>query len=177
MKNNKEILVIPKHKLPFDDGVTVDRSNLWNKYNNHMLFRSLTSDNKLFYKIIPYLIIEYSGHYLVFNTGDDHYSFNSKGLVYIQDCVHRYNYIRPLVDYNAEQCGLQDIRAIKDFGFIKAQRTNPDDIAIVYRAKINTFFEAPDNAKWMDYNDLVNKCRKFDGFGIEFINYLIDKII
>ena len=47
----------------------------------------------------------------------------------------------------------------------------------MYRAKINTFFEAPDNAKWMDYNDLVNKCRKFDGFGIEFINYLIDKII
>lgn len=174
MKKNKDILVIPKHKLPFDNGLTIDESDLWMKYNVHMLFRDVTADSKLFYRIIPYLIIECDGHYLVFNTGDGRYSFNN-GLSYITDSIFYYEPIKNIIQVNATKRGIKDLSIIKDYGFIKSTRDNPDDIAIVYKAKLKELYDAPDNAKWMTYHELIDKCRKFDSFGIEYIDYLVSR--
>lgn len=173
MKNNKEVLVIPKYKLPFENGLTIDESDLWIKYNNSMLFRDITKDCKLFYKLIPYLIIQYNDYHLVFKTDGGHYSFNSNGLVYIKSGIYYCDYIKSVVEYNANKCGMKNTNCIKDYGFIKSAYSKPDDIAITYKAKVDDYFSAPDNAEWMSYSDLVNKCRKFDSFGIEYIDYLI----
>lgn len=174
MKKNNNILVIPKYRLSFDNGLTIDESDLWMKYNNFMLFRNVTHDCKLFYRIIPYLIIESNGHYLVFNTGDGRYSF-SNGLAYVKDSIFYYEPIKHIVQYNAIKCGVKDLKTIKDFGFIKSIRDNPDDIAMTFKANVKELYDAPENAKWMTYHELVDKCRKFDNFGIEFIDYLVSK--
>lgn len=175
MKTNKEILVIPKYRLSFDNGLTIDESNLWLKYNNYMLYRNVTYDCKLFYRIIPYLIIESNGYYLVFKMSDGRYSFNGNGLAYVKENIFYYEPIKSIVAYNASRCGVKDLKTVKDFGFIKTIKNNPDDIAIVYRAKVKEIYDTPQNAKWMTYNELIDKCRKFDNFGIEYIDYLVSK--
>ena len=171
-----KILVIPKYALKFDNGFTPVDSSYNLSYNTNLLYRDPTSDSKLFYRIIPYLIVEYNGHYLVFKS-NDRYSFNINGLVYIKDSILYQDPIRTIIQHNARKCGVDSVKDIDCVGFIKSIRSNPDDIAIVYVAKAKENFEAPEDAKWMTMNDLVNKCRKFDSFGIEYIDYLISRRI
>lgn len=174
MKN--KILVIPKYALKFDNGFTPVDSSYNLSYNTNLLYRDPASDSKLFYRIVPYLIVECNGHYLVFKS-NDRYSFNINGIIYIKDRILYQDPISTIVKYNAGKCGVTDAKDINCVGFIKSIRSNPDDIAIVYVAKTKESFEAPEDAKWMTMNDLVNKCRKFDSFGIEYIDYLISKRI
>ena len=176
MKNNN-ILSIPKHILSFDNGFTPnDSEHDYKKYCTHILSREVSTSSKLFYKIIPYLIVEYNGRYLVFES-NGRYSFNINGLNYIRDNVTYYDPIETIINYNADKYGIKNKKDIKCAGYIKTIRSNPDDIAIIFVAKLKESIKAPKDGKWMTLSDLINKCRKFDSFGIEYIDYLVNQKI
>lgn len=163
------ILSIPKYKLPFDNGITfID--DIWLKYNNQMLYRDLTDSFRLFYRIVPYLILTNNDRYLVLNN-NGHYCFNLKGICYIRDGII-YEPIKSIVKTCIRKNNIK-AKSLECCGFIKSIKDNPDDIAVLYIATIEDI--KLENTEWMNLNELINKCRRFDSFGIEYINYLVCK--
>ena len=165
------ILTIPKYRLPFDNGITLTNDNIWLKYGNHMLYKSIGEDFKLFYKIIPYVVINNNDRYLVYNN-DGRYCFNNNGLFYIKEGII-YEPIKSVVKNNLRKNNIKTI-TLKDYGFIKSIKDKPNDIAVVYIAKTNDNIQLENN-DWFDLHDLINKCRNFDSFGVHFINHLVCK--
>ena len=71
---------------------------------------------------------------------------------------------------------------IKYIGAIKSTLNNPNEIVFIYLKSIDTKDEIikkkyASNYKWYNLEELVNKARKFDGFSLEYINYLVSFII
>jgi hypothetical protein len=71
---------------------------------------------------------------------------------------------------------------IKYAGVIKSTLNNPNDIVFLYIKSIDTKDDIIkkkyiSNYKWYNLEELVNKARRFDGFSLEYINYLVSFII
>ena len=167
-----KILAIPKHKILCGEGVTKTVwFDIWSSYGKDMLYLDLSQDFKLFYKIIPYLIIEHEGRYLVYE-GDGSYCFNLAGLVYIREGMG-HDPIRTIINHNADKY-VKTHTGISALGFIRSTNSHPNDLAVVYIMKLKKQ-KKPRNCVWLTLDELINKCRMFDSFGIEFIDYLVRK--
>ena len=163
-----KILTIPKYRLPFDNGVTPIEDNVLIKYNQYMLYRPINENFKMFYRIVPYLILTDSDRYLVYNS-DGHYCFNPKGLFYVKEGII-YDPVKSIVKTYIRKNNIKT-KSVKCYGLIKSILKKPNDIAILYVANIEDI--NIENAEWMTLDDLIDKCRKFDAFGIEYINHLV----
>ena len=162
------ILTIPKHKLKFDNGITLD-TDVWIKYSNHMLYRDIKENSRLFYRIIPYLIITNNDRYLVLKN-NGHYCFNINSLCYIKENME-FDPIKSAVKASVQTNNIK-AKSLKCCGFIKSIYEYPNDIAVLYIATTDDKIKN-NNMEWMNLDDLIDKCRKFDSFGIEYINYLV----
>lgn len=170
-----KILSIPKYKVQYNNGYTKDSSDIWFKYGSNTLYKGLDEDFKLFYRIIPYVIVEYEGHYLVKNSNGS-FCFNLTGLNYIQEGIPDiHNPIYSVIANNTNKI-LKTTSNLSYIGIIKSIKERPNDIAIVYKLKLNKK-RKPRGYEIMDINDLIEHCHKFDSFGIEYIDYLVSKKI
>lgn len=163
-----KILTLPKYLLPYDNGYTNMTENVWMRYNGMIQYKD--SDFKLFYRVIPYLIISHKNRYLVFESGGS-YCFNINGLAYIKEGL-LYDPILTVVKSNATK-SVKSNTNIHHAGYIKTLKHHPNDISVVYSMSTNK--ENNTCGMWLNLDELINKCRKFDSFGIEYIDYLVNK--
>lgn len=169
-----KILSIPKYRLPFNNGYSrVKDTDVWLQYGSYMLYRDLSENFKLFYKVIPYLIIRHQDRYLVFE--DNGLSFNPKGLSYIIEGMAEYDPIKAVVQYNAKRYGVKDMTTLVHEGYIKSIKEYPNAIAVIYIAEMGDRRRIPKNAKLLTVEELINKNRKFDSFGMYYIDYIVKK--
>lgn len=166
------VLSIPKYRMPFNNGYSrIKDSDVWLKYGSYTLYKDFTEDFKLFYKVIPYLIIRHQDRYLVFE--DDGLSFNPSGLSYIRYGLAEYDPIKAVVQYNATRYGVKDKTTITHEGYIKSLREYPNIVAVVYTAEMKDRRRIPKHAELLTLDELINKNRQFDNFGMFYIDYLV----
>lgn len=163
-----KVLSIPKYLLPYDNGYTNMTEDVWMRYNSMIQYKD--DKFKLYYRIIPYLIISHKNRYLVFESNGS-YCFNINGLTYIKEGII-YDPILTVVKSNANKSVNMNTN-IHHAGYIKKLKYHPNDIAVIYSMPISK--ESNTCGMWLTLDELINKCRKFDSFGIEYIDYLVKK--
>lgn len=166
-----KILSIPKHILKFDNGYTLCHSNLYFKFNRHFLYREIKEDYRLFYRVLPYLIVQYNNRYLVYNSNGC-YCFNPGNLYCIKKMNTFMNPIELMLKINANKY-IGSSKGITSIGVIKAINSRPNDIAFVYNMKLDKKIDGI----WLTLNELIDKNRLFDDFGMQYINYLVEQKI
>lgn len=178
-----KVLSIPKYKVPYNDGYTIQKSDPYIKHGSDFLL--LESDSNLFYRVIPFLIFECNGLYLVNEYESKKYTLNiCDPTEYIMDSVSM-NPIKDSINNYMKKYVLKSkvtYDKIKYAGVIKSTLNNPNDIVFLYIKSINTKDEIikkkyTSNYKWYNLEELINKARRFDGFSLEYINYLVSFII
>lgn len=178
-----KILCIPKHKIQLNNGYTIQKSDPYTKYGSSFLL--LEGESKLFYRVVPFLMLECNGLYLVNEYESKKYTLNicnpdtyvkdSMAMNPIKDSINNYmkTYVlKSKVSYDK----------IKYIGAIKSTLNNPNDIVFLYIKSIDAKDDIikkkyASNYKWYNLEELVNKARRFDGFSLEYINYLVSFII
>ena len=174
-----KILCIPKHKIPLNNGYTIQKSDPYAKYGSSFLL--LEGESKLFYRVIPFLIFECNGLYLVNEYESKKYTLNiCNPDTYIEDSMAM-NPIKNSIDNYMKTYVLKSkvsYDKIKYIVAIKSTLNNPNDIVFIYIKSINTKDEIikkkhASNYKWYNLEALINKARKFDSFSLEYINYIL----
>lgn len=176
-----KILCIPKYKVSYNNGYTIQKSDPYIKHGSDFLLLEKYKDFKLFYRIIPFLIFECNELYLVNEYENKKYTLNiCNPDEYIMDSISM-NPIKDNIDQHIKKYVLKSkvsYDKIKYIGAIKSTLNNPNDLVFLYIKRIETQDDIikkkySNNYKWYNLEELINKARRFDSFSLEYINYLI----
>lgn len=176
------ILCIPKHKINIDNGYTPQKIDPYTNYGSYFLLLDESYDFKLFYRIIPFLIFESGGYYLVNEYDKSKYTLNICDPNSYIDSLECINPIKSSIDNYLKEYVLKSkvtYNQIKYIGVTKDILNNPNDIALLYKRNIETKDKIikkkhASRYKWYSIDDLINKARKFDGFSMYYIDYLVN---
>lgn len=175
------ILCIPKHKININNGYTPQKTDPYIVYGSYFILLNESRDLKLFYRIIPFLIFESEGYYLVNEYDKSKYTLNICDPNNYIDSLECINPIKNSIDNYFKTYVLKSkvsYNKVKYIGAIKDILNNPNDIVFLYKKNIDTKDKIikkkySSNYKWYNLEELVNKARKFDGFSMYYIDYLI----
>lgn len=174
MDLKKEILVIPQYDaVSINDNFTLKKDYTDILLNAFFVSKDITKGNNTIRKIVPYVIYENKGKYLVTSYTKD----NKKKL-----CLGTYDYIYNDYEFtNIQNYVLKyfDVKKIKFIGFVKDNLNYADHIGCVFLSHDKNFSHKIIKCKkyeWKTKQELINQYGSYEKWSRNIIDgYILRK--
>lgn len=172
--NSKEVLVIPQYDaVDINDKFTPKKKYDYLLTNAFFVSRDIAKGNNTLRQIVPYVIYENKGKYLVSSYIKD----NKKRL-----CLGTYNYLYNDYEFTTlENYILKyfDVEKIKFIGFVKDNINYADHIGCVFLSHDKTFKHKKINGEryeWKSVRELINEYGSYEIWSRNIIDdYILRK--